>query len=204
MPQGALIRKSGVERHLLQAAQDCLRWSYAEYDRPARCQLEFWAWAMPLDTSDLLSPKTPHARSVLEQSAGWPWLRLQRRARRFLERLFGGMRGERPPTVAVAQRALLPVRTKSGQMVVRWRPLFRPPKKPWDLVLFFLDELLADLDGVSEDVVARCALCGHYFIRVAARRRNYCSDTCRNRALYRRRKSRRTVPHAGKRRRATA
>jgi hypothetical protein len=101
-------------------------------------------------------------------------------------------------------RALLPAGRKGGRVVLRWRPPFSVLKKPWDLVLFFLDDLLADLDGVSLDMVGKCPLCGHYFIRAAARRKNYCSDTCRNRALYQRRKSRRTAPPAGKRRRTTS
>jgi hypothetical protein len=203
MAQGTLIRKSGAERHILQVAQDCVRWVYAKYDQPERCHLEFWAWAMGLHTWQLLSPNTPHTKSLLEQSGDWPWLVLQRRARRFLENLFGGMRGERPPTLAVAERALVPQRTKSGEVVLRWRPLRPTSEKPWDWVRFLLDDLLADLDGVSLDVIARCALCGHYFIRAAARRKNYCSDTCRNRALYQRRKSGRTARRAEQRRRAT-
>ena len=192
-----------MERLFLQAAQDCLRWVYAEYEQPARCQLEFWEWAMGLHPWQLRSPNIPQAKSLLEQSGDWPWLLLQRRARQFLERLFGGIQGGKPRTVPVMPRALLPAQTSSGQVVLRWRAPFSALKKPWDWVLFFLDDLLADLDSVSLEVVGRCALCGHYFIRAAARRKNYCSDTCRNRALYQRRKSRRAAPRAGKRRQAT-
>jgi Family of unknown function (DUF6076) len=190
MPEGTFTRTLGVERRFLQAARDCLLWAYAEYEQPARCQLEFWAWALGPYTHQLMNPNTPHATGVLEKSADWPWLALQRQARRFLEKLFAGVGNKRPPTVAVMPRALRPARGDRGDIVLRWQPLLSGLKKPWDWILLFLDELLTDLDGVSKGVVSRCASCGHYFIRATARRKDYCSDACRGRALYQRRKFR--------------
>lgn len=199
MPQEKHIRTLGVERHFLQVAQECLLWAYAKYDQPARCQLEFWGWAFGLYTWQLNNPNTPGATTIMEQSLDWPWLELQQRARRFLERLFAGFDKRRPPTVAVMPRAWYPALGRRGEKVLRWRPLLGGPEDPWAWVLFFLDELLTDLDGVSADVVSRCASCGHYFIRAAARRKHYCSNACRNRALYLRRKARRSAPRRQRR-----
>src|SRR5215469_14677704 len=60
--QGDLIRKSGVERHLLRAAQDCLLWAYKKFEQPTRCQLEFWEWAVGLHVWQLQNPPTPEAK----------------------------------------------------------------------------------------------------------------------------------------------
>jgi hypothetical protein len=191
MPGGKLIRKSGVKRYILSAAHECLAWAYKRYENPRRCQLEFWSWAMGLHTWQLLRPDTPAAKGLLEASGGWPWLQLQRRTRRFLEKLFAGIGSDKPPLVRVMPRGLLPAPVDGEGIVLRWRSPVTWPEKPWDWVMFLLDDLLSDLDGVSLDVVGRCALCNHYFIRAAARRKNYCSDTCRNRAVYQRRKGKR-------------
>jgi hypothetical protein len=144
---------------------------------------------MGLHVWQLKDPHTLGAKSLLKDSVNWPWLRLQHRARRFLEKLFAGIESVKPPLVRVMPRGLLPARAYGGSIVLRWRPPLSRLEKPWDWVLFFLDDLLADLDGVSVDVVGRCRMCNHWFIRAAAGRKNYCSDTCRNRALYQRRKS---------------
>jgi hypothetical protein len=193
-----MIQGSGVRRFHLQAAQDCLAWMYGTYSRPDRCQIDFWAWAGGMESWWFSDPNNPVAKQLLSDSADWPWFALQRRARRLIESIFGGLAAGSRPVILLRPRALGVAWPVNERRALRWITPRSRARKPWDQVLSFIDELLSNLDGANVEVLGKCGFCSHWFVRAAARRKGYCSDTCRNRSRYQRRKNR---PGGRKRRR---
>jgi hypothetical protein len=187
--EGRLVKNTGVRRFHLKAADESLAWAQRKYTDPQRCQLDFWSWATGLETHQLLRRDIPEQENVLSQSEAWPWLKLQRRAGRFVEKLFEGFESDRPHLVHVMPRSLIRLPSKTSPAIVRWFPPLRVPDTPWDWFILFFDEVLTKLDGASADIVDKCPVCKRWFIRTRAGTKKVCSDACRSRALYQSRKA---------------
>jgi hypothetical protein len=183
MPRSKLLSASGVPRYILQAGRDFFAWLYADYKKPERCQLEFWAWAFGLETSSFLDPGNKNTRMIMEDSADWKWLRLQAWLRREVEEVLGAIDTGKPRLFRVTPRLVWQGADHKGRAILRWRPSFPHNPTPKAVLRFFLDELLCDLDRVGAEALVRCRVCSHYLIRVLTRRVNYCSPHCRNKAL---------------------
>lgn len=204
MPLSDLLTASTVSRHVLQSGREFFEWLYREYDKPERCQLEYWAWFTGLETSALISSETKGQTSIAANSAAWPWLKLQRWLRDVVEALFSSVEQGKMVRIRGRERFVTRLTDWKGRDALRFRPRW-PPKpnaKAW--LLYGLDELLCDLDGVAQESLARCAICDHFFIRVVARRGEYCSAHCRNRALQHTHRRRHTVKQGARKPRAKA
>jgi hypothetical protein len=193
MPTGALISRSTVPRHVLQAGREILTWAYHHYDSSDECRIDFLAWLTGRERSQLLYVKDSVARSLLEKTANWKWLELRSWFRELLEAVFSGASSQRPFIFSSTARCLRLVDHRKGGQVLHWRSICPSPPTPKGIMCWALDDFLSDLDCVSKEALGKCAFCGHYFIRVYSHRGRYCSPHCRNKALDRKKGLRQPV-----------
>ncbi len=203
MPRSALYASPLRERERLEVIREFLDWLYAKPAPVERQARAFWTWYFWLTPEQIAGPSRQSFDSLLKESRTWPWESLRRQ---WIAQLNGVLNGARlpsaPPLGGFAYR-LRVWKDGDGGEYFHLAPV--PPRQPSGKSFLYvvLADVLGYLNGLAVGVVGNCAECGRLFLRLRARRRLYCSQSCKQKA-WARSGSHPSAPRGRRRRRPRA
>jgi hypothetical protein len=188
MPIARSFAPAARRPHILRQAQEFLTWLYTKWADTQELRLQFWLWYLGITKRQAKRQVAPQMEQILSDSADWNWPQLQQWLRETIEEQFQHLAAAQGYALPVSPRALVVTKGSCGVESLRWVPMWPHPLDAQRFGIYALDELLTDLHGVTGDVVGRCRVCQHYFIRRRAGRGDFCSPACRYKAKNQRRR----------------
>jgi hypothetical protein len=188
--RGQLLKTPLDQRARVNYIREFLAWAYSDGRSPQWIEGTFWDFFLAAAPDEMRKVFKSPSKSVRRATARWDWSAMPAIARDGFESAIEKREPELGLDLERIPRVMSTWTGPDGRRYHHYGSQAITALNETDILRAALDEALCDLRGLAVEALGQCEECKHYFVRLRAARRRFCSPKCTWKAFQTRRRHR--------------
>lgn len=190
MQRGQLVMTPLDQRARVNYIREFLDWAYSTARTRGGIEGAFWEFFLVAAPDEMRKAFQRKRGPVRRATARWNWSAMPAVAANGFESVVEGREPELGLTLEDIPRVWSTWTGPDGRRYNHYGPQAITALNERDILRAALDEALCDLRGLAVEALGKCEQCRHYFVRLRAARRRFCSARCTWQAFHARQRRR--------------